>query len=166
MNTNATESSTETEPLKVLVSNYGPDSPSYTGPVMLALDGGTLVYSREDYEGKRPSKGTTLPWHHQSGTLPVTLPKLVKVVDFNAAMHSQLLRDNFSMQDELSYLGKSDNLEVEGDHIKVLEFEDGSQGYFMIHGESCYFTLVVVGHIRVEVEAYGDDGDELIFTTY
>lgn len=155
-----------TQAVKIEIAHYGSDSPGYCGPVLLALNGNKLVYSREDYEGARPPKGTVLPWYHQPGTLPVMLPKLVKVGDFNAEMHRELLIENFSFQDRLSYLDEDGNMDVEDDRIKVLEFEDGSQGFFMIHGESCYFTLVAVGRIRVEVEAYGEPDDELIFNQF
>lgn len=166
MNTTPGQSEATADPVKIKLDHYGSDSPGYCGPIELALKDNKLVYSREEYEGHRPKKGTVLPWYHQEGTLPVTLPKLVKVDDFNAEMHRNLLLDNFSFQDRLSYLDEDGKMEVEAARIKVLAFEDGSQGFFMVHCESCYFTLVAIGHIRVEVEAYGDPDDELIFTQF
>lgn len=152
--------------VNVELPHYGSDSPGYCGKVVLALNGNSVVYSREDYSGPRPKPGKKLPWIHQTGALPVTLPKLTKVESFSEELHSKLLRDNFSEQDLLCYLDEHQNLLVEADRIKVLEFEDGSPGIFMIHGESCYFTLVAVGHIRVEVEAYGDPDEELVFKQF
>ncbi|KGG86202.1 hypothetical protein P245_21015 [Comamonas thiooxydans] len=147
---------------KIVFPKYGSDGPGYCGTLEYHIIGDQLLITEEVYEPPRRVWDKPLPQTTRSLTLPTSLPRLVGVSDYCKSKHEQLLLDNFSEMDVLEYV-LDGQLCIQEDRIKILMFDDETVGYLMIHGECCYLSLVVPGHMRASIEAYDSETDVTLF---
>lgn len=147
---------------KIEFPHYGSDGPGYCGTLQYHIIGDQLLITEEVYEPPRRVWDKPLPRTTRTLTLPTSLPRLVNVSDYCSSKNEQLLLDNFSEMDVLDYVLDGE-LCIQEDRIKILKFEDKTVGYLMIHGECCYLSLVVPGHMRASIEAYDSGSDVTLF---
>lgn len=137
---------------KIAFPHYTSDGPGYSGLVEVVLQGDHMQIITEQYERTRPPEGTSLPKESLILKLGHHLPELLEVSSFDKSAHMDLLMRNFQEHDFEDYFQDGEFL-VDPEKIKILKFKSGSCGFLMIHGEACYFTLVVDKLIRLSIDS-------------
>lgn len=115
---------------KVVFSSYCSDGPGYSGPLAFEIAGDKITVTA----------GYVHTW-----TLPDRLSQVIGVRDYQDEDLS-FVESNLCAED-LDYLRGSDgSLCLDDDRVKILDFADGQVGFFIVHGEPCFFCLVCGSH--------------------
>lgn len=114
--------------MKIEFKSYTPDGPGYCGPITVELNQQSVTVTTT---GRAAQYSTVVP-------LPHEIPGVAAIFDMAASDAASI----WAHLDEgtRDYLETQENIPCE--RVKLIAYTDASKGFLIIHGETCYMSLV------------------------
>lgn len=114
--------------MNIEFKSYTPDGPGYCGPITVELNEQSVTVTTN---GREAQFSTVVP-------LPQEIPGVATVFDMAPTDAASI----WAHLDEAArdYLETHENIPL--DRVKLITYADASKGFLIIHGESCYMSLV------------------------